>query len=1065
VPRRYPQLAKLSRPRLHAPVPRVRLFQLIDGLRMRPLIWIQGPPGAGKTTLAATYLEAAHLPGLWYQLDGEDSDPASFFYYLRQAAQSFSRKHAPLPLLTPEYLENLHGFTRRFFRRLFAQLPHGAVVVFDNYQEVPADAQLHELLATAIDEIPEHANLLVISRARPPSAFARADVSGRIGHVDWNDLRLTAEETDSLAHAQGKLDAETVRMLNEQSQGWAAGVALLLERIRRDGSTHLGDSERSSESTFDYFASQIFDPEPAETRELLMATALLPYVTVVFAEAISGNPLAGRILEQLYHRHLFIDRRSLEPTVYQFHALFRAFLYNRAIGYFGPEQVQVLQREAADFLCRWGDESEALALYVNARQWDGAARVLRNAAPALIAQGRWQTLREWVLALPEEVQRGDPWIEYWLGRATSLADPTDAREILEAAFASFRKRGDEVGELMCAVAMLEILHLEFDDFRAMEPWADRVASLLESGVLPPLAEDELRANAAVMMAATYRPRHTMLERRVQRVEALLAEEPYEVNLKVAAAAMLHSYSNVALDFEAERLATQYGQALMNSPHLTPHMASFYLSFESYSHYMHGRYDTALASMRQADNIAEAHGLDELRRMVGIWKGFCERRAGRLNEAEETIARLECLGGFGNRYRAGLFAFLRAAVAFDRGHQEDALRDIVHAYQGIDASGHFGGTALAGLVAANMAIASRHYDLAEDLLRRVSTHTSGSTGTSYRGVLDLNRAWLAHRRNQPDVANALLEQSLKQASDVRGRVRFRWYPEALSEMLPVALTLGIESRLAQALARELEIKPPCFDMGAWPWPVKVYTLGRFELMVDGIPLAFSRKTPKKALALLQAIIAFGGRDVAEEKVMEALWPDEDGDAAHRVLNTTIYRLRRILGNTASIVQTGGKLALNPELCWTDVSAFEHGLARNAARNDEADEIRKQCVELYRGAFLGQQECDAWAIACRERLRTKFVLAVGAVSRHLEEEGRWQEAIERYLNGIDADNLVESFYQGLMRCYGHLDQGAEVAGIYRRLKKTFSVVLGLGPSASTEKLYRELIAAHPQIASAA
>ena len=56
-----PTLAKLTRPKLHNVLARERLFALLDRCLPHAVIWICGPPGAGKTALAASYLDA-HKP-------------------------------------------------------------------------------------------------------------------------------------------------------------------------------------------------------------------------------------------------------------------------------------------------------------------------------------------------------------------------------------------------------------------------------------------------------------------------------------------------------------------------------------------------------------------------------------------------------------------------------------------------------------------------------------------------------------------------------------------------------------------------------------------------------------------------------------------------------------------------------------------------------------------------------------------------------------------------------------------------------------------------------------------
>src|SRR5262245_8455100 len=106
-----PLAAKVARPRVSGIVARPRLFRLLD--QRRPLLWLSAPPGAGKTTLVASYVAARKVPALWYQLDAGDGDVAGFFYHLGLAVRRAApRARRPLPLLRPENWLALGTFAR-----------------------------------------------------------------------------------------------------------------------------------------------------------------------------------------------------------------------------------------------------------------------------------------------------------------------------------------------------------------------------------------------------------------------------------------------------------------------------------------------------------------------------------------------------------------------------------------------------------------------------------------------------------------------------------------------------------------------------------------------------------------------------------------------------------------------------------------------------------------------------------------------------------------------------------------------------------------------------------------
>lgn len=214
---------KLVRPSAAGLVARERVFALLDRFR-RPIMWVDGPPGGGKTSLISSWIETRALRCLWYKLDARDADPVTFFRQLAQAAPAHA---ARLPMLHPGHPSDLAGFARRFFRALLECTPGLEIVVLDDYQHIaegsPLPILVHEF--ARVDPAPDHLreglpcmlsikgtepafsprtgiSVVVLSHSRPPEELAGAVAYGKLTRLGWEDLRPDIEETRRIATAR-----------------------------------------------------------------------------------------------------------------------------------------------------------------------------------------------------------------------------------------------------------------------------------------------------------------------------------------------------------------------------------------------------------------------------------------------------------------------------------------------------------------------------------------------------------------------------------------------------------------------------------------------------------------------------------------------------------------------------------------------------------------------------------------------------------------------------------------------------------------------------------------------
>ena len=1084
---------KLTAPRPASIFPRKRLFHLLDSIREdHPVIWISAPAGSGKTSLAASYLQERRLPVLWYQVDSGDGDIASFFYYMGIAAKKAAPHYKkPLPVLTPEYLGDVPTFTRNFFRELYNRvsksqsikvskrsdtLTHGHsdtnrrfLIVLDNYQDAPENSQLHDILHIAMAEAPEGINLLVLSRVEPPSVLARLRLCEHAACLDWEKMRLTAEETEGIsALRMGKEspDSKALTALHESVQGWAAGVVLMLEQSRGGAPLAAKPTSTDQKLLFDYFAGEVLNRCEPKVQEFLLKTALFPKFTAKAAEALICIAESQTILDDLTQHNYFTVRHASEHRyTYEYHPLFREFLLNEAVSRYRADTLRVLQERAAGLLGDSGQVEAAADLLARIGAVQALVALILKHASTQLAQGRWQTLGQWLAAVPADLVETDPWLLYWRASATFPRDLFAAREDYRRAYLLFKERHEAIGAYLAWSAAVDSFMYLWSNFAPLDYWIDEMEALHERFPAYPSVEIEAQVTGGMVGASLWRRADTPIVRKWAAAAVALLDKPADVNTKI-------SMGNNALlyylwwqgNLSMSQIVYSNLKTLRGNPRTSPLALISWKVTEAAYLYLNGKADEAIAAAHQGLDLAAESGIHHMDLLLYAAAAYGQLTRFDADSALQELRRMESLLSDAETFDFAHYHYLMAWTLLCQNQPSAALE---HIRIGEKAVSQIGASNYPSFVAMTKAQALYECGRAAEafVVMEPAREWGQRVGNIYVEVQYRFMRSL-HALDRVDAAEcaAHLAAALRMCRAHAFPVIpwLGWRKPLLTRLLQQALVLGIEPDYVRAVIRGRNLSPaedvPVPDL--WPYPIKLYALGRFSLLVDDKPVKFFGKGQKKPIELLKELIAFGGRDVLEGQITDILWPEADGDAGHSAFTTTMQRLRKLLGNEDAILIKQGKITINPQYCYVDTWAFERLIKRadelwKENKESEALEIAEKAAALYKGRFLGKEGEKQGMFSMQERLRSKFIRTLARIGLYYEGKGEWKKAVECCQKGIEVDNLCEEFYQSLMLCYQHLGLKAEAITAYNRCHNAMTALINTEPSAKTKEIYQRIV----------
>jgi len=961
-PSRATAPAKITVPVLPRVLKRTRLFALLDQATSHRALWCAGPPGAGKTTLIVSYLRTKRRPAIWYRLDESDLDLASFVHYLGLAVKAESPRRAALPALTPEFLMAPSVFLRRFFERMSERLPRRSVIVFDNHQDLPSHASLHQLLPLALEELRPDISVIFLSRSPRTDAYAAMDAKGVLASLSPDALALTpGEVSDLVALHHPQATPSTCRRWASRARladGWIAGATLLL----KSDAPHVGAVGESVGPVFAYFAQEVLSRATSDQQRLLLSVSLLPEFTGEIADAVSGTAGGADYLAGLHRSRFFVERVDRRAASwYRFHPLFKDFLATTALLQLTSDEATSIRRTGGRLLLEAGRVDDALALMSGAGDWSGVTDAVLAIAPAMVKDGRHHTLARWIDAVPPELIARTPWLTYWLAVCALFSRPDIAAARGAEARAAFQAESDLIGELAAwSVEALSVTVL-MGDLSPLDTLI-REFPCQDPSQLPPLPA-ELKTQVVDAFASSLAWREPGSRRAASWTDYVLRSRP-SADAHVHVLPFPHVEQSLlwrgdprAAQKAFDAFRTRYSGYLSTvlGTQVSQYADALLAWYVGDADRCQRVVNSGVALSRREGLVAWEQGLYA----VGTYNAIM---SGQFSHARELIQQTRPPEWMGSGMMVCHHEFIDSWYRLHVGEVEAAW-ELVHPDRHLvrERVGPFAECSN-WILRAYIKLETGERDVAARCSSEAERVAEEMNSDLLRHGVGLLRAACAFGAGDERGGTLALRRGLE-----IGRARglcgcLGWHAPAVSKVLSKALVMGIEpAYVAQLITKRWLPRPPeALTPETWVWPIQISALGGFDIRVDGAPLQHKRKAPHRLLEVLRAIVASGSATMTTTELADRFWPQVDGDTAHENLDKTLQRLRRLLKRSEAIQVIGGRVGLNPDLCWVDVSAFEALLAHRQPASTA------RALHLSKGPLFGAATVSVWEQRSRARL---------------------------------------------------------------------------------------------------
>ncbi len=521
---------KLHQPRVTADlVHRPRLKESLDNGLDRPLILLAAPAGFGKSTLVSDWLGTSPFPHAWISLDEADNDLGVFLAYLLAAMQTLFPDALPetRAFLTGITLPGVGVIARSLINEL-DELARDFILVLDDFHLI-REQSVHELLSLLLQHPPQGLHLVITSRLEPQVSLDVLRARHQVAEIRGHNLRFSLAEIAAFVERTlgAPLAADTLAVLEEKTEGWAAGLRFATLRLRHSGDVdnQLAGLQAENRYVIDYLMREVLSQVSPAMRRFLLKTSILDQMSRPLCEEVIGpdDPECQpqEYLEWLEQANMFtvaLDTRGV-GVWYRYHHLFRELLRDQLARHFSAEEIATLHTRASAWFACQGSLEEALRHALLGNDTRAAVRLMAEHRHALMDSEQWQLHERLLRMFPEETVAQYPdliLMTAWTARLRQF-NWAHAMKLVDQAESLLARMRDQPEHAVHLRGEIDILRATVACESASDP-ENAIALARRALVVTPRAWYYVRSAAWLFLAAAYQ-----MAGRLDQAYAALAE--------------------------------------------------------------------------------------------------------------------------------------------------------------------------------------------------------------------------------------------------------------------------------------------------------------------------------------------------------------------------------------------------------------------------------------------------------------------------------------------------------------------------------------------------------------